>query len=406
MLYRKLILVITLISLANMAIWQSVSQGADASRVRELESREIVLESAPAQIPTPQNAIVPPSNPVPETKKSPASKKTKTNTPKKTETPVQSTPTETVSSTPTPITHWGVLIRPYNLKTGNVPFTTDMITVQLDLAKELGATDVRANVEQLMSTNDVFVDESIARGLTPILILEAPAGSFNSNVYSQAYEFSKTYATRFKGKVRYYQLANEASGMAIRPGYSGKEPDDYDATRYHETLDIMRGLGEGVQAADSSAKRIISANWMGTGIIDRLVTDEVGFEIVGWDWYSDMGEDLIKQLPDGAFDIPKYLSKYKKDFWIVEANRADGTHDGNTSAQANYLDNLTKNVASHSNTQGFFVFGLTDACGSSGKSTGHMGLVSVVELDSGLCAIGDKKPAFDVIKNAIAKYSK
>lgn len=403
MLRRKLTLIIILISLANMAIWQSVSQGAD-TRVQELESREIVLESAPAQIPTPQNAIVPPSNPVPEITKSPTSKKPKTSTPKKTETPVESTPTETVSSTP--ITHWGVLIRPYNLKTGNVPFTTDMITVQLDLAKELGVTDVRANVEQLMSTNDVFVDESIARGLEPILILEAPAGSFNGNVYQQAYEFGKTYAARYKGKVRYYQLANEASGMAIRPGYSGKEPDDYDATRYHETLNIMRGLGEGVQAADSSAKRIISANWMGTGIIDRLVTDEVDFNTVGWDWYSGMGVDLIKQLPDGAFNIPKYLSKYKKDFWIVEANRDDGTHDGNTAAQASYLDNLIKNVASHHNTQGFFVFGLTDACGESGKSTGHMGLVTVVESGSGLCTIGDKKPAFDVFKNAIAKYSK
>ncbi len=408
MLYRKLTLIITLLSLANMVIWQAVSQRADA-RARDWDAKpEIVLESAPAQIPTPTNVAPPPDPaPVPQAKKT-SPKKNKTAAPaQKTETPAVAPepPAEPVSTTP--ITHWGVLIRPYGLKTGNQPFTKEQLTIQLDLAKELGATDVRANVEEIMATNDLFVDEAIARGLEPILILEAPTGLLDDNTRAKAYDFGKLYAARFQGRVRYYQLANEASGMAIRPGFSGKDTTDYDAVRYQSTKDIIRGLGEGVKSADSSAKRIVSANWLGTGVIDRLVADEVGFEIVGWDWYSDMGEDLIKRQDDGTlFNVPEYLSKYNKQFWIVEANRADGTRDSNFDAQANYLANLTKNVASHHNTQGFFVFGLTDICGDADRSIGHMGLVRILDPVDGLCAIGTNKPAFDVIKNAIAKYSR
>ncbi len=319
-------------------------------------------------------------------------------------------PTIATAATLTPatgtvkMTHFGVLIRPYGLKSGPIAYSKDQLTAQLDAAGTLGATDVRANVEQEDATNDDVVNESLARGFKITLILEPPAGYLDSNTYQRAFDYAHIVATRYLGKVSYYQLLNEASGASIRPGFPGNKTSDYDAVKYQQTKDAIRGLSEGVRSVDKSAGRIVSANWVGTGIIDKLAADQVPFEIIGWNWYSDMGDDLIKKVDTRTtLNIPEYLKKYGKPFWVVEANRRQGSADLDYAAQSAYLQTLFTNVASHHNVQGFFVFQLADECGALDQEHGHLGLIGVTKQDSGNCTLSDPKPAFTTFKDLIRK---
>lgn len=294
--------------------------------------------------------------------------------------------------------HTGAVVRAFGLDKPYSPYNQQNLIKQLDYLKELGASDSRANAEIDMTVNDDFVRLSLERSLTPTLILEPPE-LIVDGTYNSMYSYAQNIATRFKGKVPYYQLANEASGVTIKQGFPGNKISDYDETKYTHFKNIVKGLSDGVRAGDSDAQRIISSNWLGVGVMDKLIADKVDFEIIGWNWYSLMGDDLTKTLDDGSIlDIPAYLAHYNKRFWVVEINRDGGSFDGNMVAQATYLDTFAKNIAKRKNITGFFVFTLTDQCDILDQPVGRLGLISLSANADKSCTITTKKPAFDAVK--------
>lgn len=309
---------------------------------------------------------------------------------------------------PTPIRypkHYGVNIKIYGMNKPYAPYNRANLIAQLDYAKELGAVDVRSNAEESLDDTDEFVNLAIERGLKPMLIIEPELPNFfNQATYTQGYNYANKIAKRYQGKVLHYQLGNEASGVAIKPTFPGNKKTDYDDTKYAVLKEWFKGMSQGVRDADPLAYRMISANWLGTGIMDRLVEDKVEFDLIGWNWYSDMGEDLIKEVDGAEFSIPEYLKKYPKEFWVVELNRQGGTLDGNEQAQADYLKTFINNAVSHNNLGGVFVFPLADLCPDIGNSLGHMGIIRLQKFADQSCAENGKKPAFDVIKDLFAKF--
>ncbi|QQG49780.1 MAG: hypothetical protein HZB70_03220 [Candidatus Berkelbacteria bacterium] len=299
--------------------------------------------------------------------------------------------------------HWGALVKPFGIGAPNAPYDKSTLVYQLDLLKELGATDSRANVEFVPEVDDDFVNLSLERHLRPTLIIEPTLEDFwGQATYAIAVEVGKGVAGRYKGRVPYYQLANEASGVAIKKGLSGQAKTDYDEKKYGIFKEWLRGLSDGVAQGDPAAKRIISANWLGTGVIDRLIEDKVNFEIIGWNWYSDMGEDLVVKQGGTTFNIPEYLSRYNKEFWVVELNRREGALDGNTAAQASYIQAVGTNLKAQPKVSGLFIFTLVDQCDSLDKDYGRMGLVSLKRNPDKTCTVDAKRPSFDVFAKLIA----
>lgn len=302
--------------------------------------------------------------------------------------------------------HWGALVKPFGMGAPNGKYEKSKLITQLDLLKELGATDSRANVEFIPEIDDDFVSLSLERRLRPTLIIEPTLEDFWLQAsYPIALEVGKGIASRYKGRVPYYQLANEASGVAIKKGLSGQSKTDYDEKKYAIFKEWLRGLSDGVAQGDPKAKRIISANWLGTGVIERLIEDNVNFEIIGWNWYSDMGEDLVVKQNGVDFNIPQYLSRYNKEFWVVELNRREGALDGNTAAQASYIQTVGTNLKAQTKVTGLFIFTLVDLCDSLDKDYGRMGLVALKQNADKTCSIEGKRPSFEVFAKLIAGKS-
>ncbi len=281
----------------------------------------------------------------------------------------QSLPT---SADDEPAFAWGVYTNTFALSDlddgGERPEIYDDI---LTTAKDLGLHYIRTNYEFIpenglpsaheRTLNGDWIDAILAHGLEPVLILDNGV-----NTYQAAYDIGRQVGREYKGRVRYYQLMNEVNGAAIKPGHAGRTMTDYEPAKYQAVLNRVKGMSEGIASVDPKARRIITANWLGTAMVDELIADGVEFEIIGWNWFSDMGIDFTTHdLGDGTtLDIPGHFEYSGKKFWLSEVNRQGGSY-GTTARdaeaeQASWLLEVATIAHDDPRVSGFFVYTLTD----------------------------------------------
>ncbi|MBI2589808.1 hypothetical protein HYW32_02175 [Candidatus Berkelbacteria bacterium] len=310
---------------------------------------------------------------------------------------------------------WGVLVRPFALDVVGKPTTWEVgIPAQLNYTQELGAKLIRANIESNDPAMELMINGARSRDLDVLLVLEVDgknpvldASIPTAALYDQGYAFATQYASKYAGRVQYYQLANEVSGTAAHqasdtgPTLKNSYDLTYDKNRYERVREYTRGLADGVKAADPGAKRMVTGHWVLVDIMKYLIDDKVDFEIIGWDWYSDMGIDPAKKLIDNfpALDLPGLANKWGKEFWLAEVNRESGSFDNQDQAQASYLAAVAKVVQADKRIKGMTIHMLPDMAAEQSKTTGALGLVTVKENSDGTWKFDERKPAFATLRS-------
>lgn len=297
---------------------------------------------------------------------------------------------------------------------------------QLDLVAELGAGWYRVDLgaKQFAAETarfDRLVSEAATRKIRILPVLfpspHAREASAPSEIRTAASNFAALVARRYRGRITLWELSNEldayallAKGETNRAGIlwkwdgspDGSSPENYEENRYRKAHAELLGLHEGIKAADPEATTIVNtAGWLHYGFIERLVReDRVPFDVLGWHWYSEMGDMTNVQ---GRLDLIGLLSGFGKPLAITEFNRRDGSKDGQEAEQAGYLDQSARQLRTHRGIRGLFVYELLDEpyFGPSGES--HYGLVQLVRGRDGRWQAGARKPAFDAIKRRIAE---
>ena len=309
----------------------------------------------------------------------------------------------------------GATIRPFALSTESVhgdPLTT--IDQEMEFLLKLGANSVRFNDEPASGVTAYAVDSAIKNKIKPVLILEpmdAPV-DFNDNAvdfYSLGYSYAKKMALKFKGKVKYYQLSNEVSGTtAWKAGDSGEQLTNrfnlkYNKNRYVNLRDYLIGMSQGVSEVDPTAKKIISGHWVLVDVIKYLIKDGVDFDIVGWDWYSDMGYDVRNRTTDEGYklDLAGTIKSWGKEFWLIEVNREGGSFGGKEKEQAEYIQKFATSTLADEDVKGFFVFALTDNLIDVGNPASSLGLI---KGDRATLNFSEYKPAFMALQKVISQY--
>jgi len=220
-------------------------------------------------------------------------------------------------------------------------------------------------------------------------------------------------AKHFKGKVRYYQLLNEVSGAALKgPSQPGTDfARDFDQTKYRQIRDWVKGAGQGIKAADPSAKLLVSGQWTHTAMFEQLIKDGVSFDIIGWNWFSDMGDDLNKPIVaetgQQKITLLEKLRGFGKELWITELNYRPGANGQDEAAQAAYVKKVAETIYNYDVFKGLFVFELMDQSevASKGGKSEYYGIVKFAKDAQGNWIIGAPKQAFDAYKSVIAKLS-
>lgn len=302
---------------------------------------------------------------------------------------------------------WGVNMGAFGLNNLADPYQPDNVDRQIELLKQLGVKAVRLNLEidkNLPSpsprdqVNDDVINRLYQAGLKILLIVEDPFQDFFRFANQQnGWAWGYRIASRYQGKVYAYQLANEVSGMVIKPNHSGRTMTDYDRQKYQSLKNWLTGLATGIGDADPGVRRVVTAHWVATAIIDQLITDGVPFEVVGWNWFSDMGNDpLNKTFEDGTIiNLPEHFGSTGKEFWFTELNRSHGSvGNSGESQQADYLKLAIDNIKQSARVGGIFVYTLADEPLAPKIDDRHWGLVTVNQNTAGRLVFGDLKLAF------------
>lgn len=309
------------------------------------------------------------------------------------------------------------------------PFTQTVfkdvnIKTQLDLVKEIGATWYRVDVKgnaldpQRISELKELVAEARKRGLKVLPIIFPPL-AINSednlvDIYNISFTYSKDLVSKFKNDIHVWELNNELDNYALlRKGEltylghllkdgvpNGNNSRDYDIMRTKKVMALLKGLSDGVYSADPSAKRIINAGWIHWGFFEHIFENNIGFEIIGWHWYSDMGD--ITNVK-GKINLLGKLKQYNRPIWFTETNRRGGSYGNNgDNEQVKYLERSLFSYIAYSKKypiEKVFVYELLDdpPLGYDNPEA-YYGLLEVQRNKLGKWEIKSKKPSFHAVK--------
>jgi hypothetical protein len=291
---------------------------------------------------------------------------------------------------------------------------------QVRLVSASGATWYRVDVDTgNFLANTARLDELLKISerygvqLLPVLI-DAPGARGTegtpAQIRSSAEQFARSVVDRYKGRISHWELSNELDDYAlIRKGDvtragkhwdwgdpEGSHPDDFEEGRYQRAKAEILGLGDGVRAADPSAKTIVdTAGWLHYGFVERLaVEDHVPFDILSWHWYSEMGDMTRVQ---GSLDLVTYLQRFGKPLWLTEVGRRGGSAGGRDRELADYMTHDIARLAANPSVGALFIYELLDEpyFGEAGES--HYGLVTLGRGPLGHWVVTGMKPAFGAL---------
>ena len=298
------------------------------------------------------------------------------------------------------------------------PFAADHVYIQknwisqLALAKNLNVdyvrikwddaayTDPKANLE----FHDKFLKEIFNQKLGLYLILEPDQDLKKmDNAYEEGYQTASRVASFYKGKIDYYQLMNESASNAIKgPQYSGEKESDYDPVLYPIVRDWIKGASAAIEKEDPSAKRVVTDQWTHYAFFDMLEKDGIDYDVLGWDWFSDMGLMGDKKLSSGQTILEK-LQSFGKPVILAEVNARPNKNGQDEEKQSNYIQAMA-DWAKQQKLAGFFVHVLTDATSRDFKTVDRYGLVKIEKNEKERFIIGTPRKAYQTYKEIIEKY--
>jgi hypothetical protein len=295
---------------------------------------------------------------------------------------------------------------------------------QMSLLNDLGVQYYRFDVNNgySLSAMDALFTAASNAGITLCPILAAgwpgavPNGHLDNNTEAQLEDAAETFAftlvDRFKGSTTYWELSNELDRYAMiqtgetwdlggtwpfgTPG--GSATDHYYTPRYNKTRGLIRGLGTGARAADSTCTLIVdSAGWQHYGFIQRLVNDAVPFDILAWHWYEPTMGDIQYA---GDLDVFNAIVAFGKPIWLNEHNRDFGSQNSGEAAEATILaSQLAYWKKLYPRITAAFPYELLDETWQAPSGEATYGIHTTTNV-GGTWTLGSPKPAYTSVQDA------
>ena len=298
---------------------------------------------------------------------------------------------------------WGVMTREASLQ----DYSLDYWKQELAWDKKLGVKWIKADYDAHAGykRSVEMVTEANQEGIN-VLFQFAPADILKSKKpYDEGYALGKKLAGKLTGQVIYYQLMSEPASTALKGGqYTGTKETDYDPAKYQIVMNWLKGASDGVKAADPSAKVVINDQWTHFAFFDMINRDGVKFDVLGWNWFSDMGFLGDKTLDDGTKVIDK-LKSYGKQIILTEVNaRPDSNKGMDENVQSDFIQKMADFAwANKDSIHGFYVLELTDqpAAQIHAAKSEFYGLIKFKQNADGTFTFGDPKKAFATYQTII-----
>ena len=192
-------------------------------------------------------------------------------------------------------------------------------------------------------------------------LLVETAGKYGLDLMAIVYQadgLAEKMAARYRGKIKYYQICNEIDCLTFKkipgvPDADGREIHDFDENKLADWADRCRRIAAELRRGDPEAKLCLNGTWKHTGMIDYMLANGVDFDILGWDWYSNMESYGIRNCVED-------LLRYEKDIIFCETNIWPHTHKEED--RAPYLVGLMNALYTYpsSRLKGMIIYELMD----------------------------------------------
>ncbi|MGD9478573.1 DUF4214 domain-containing protein [Shinella sp. G-2] len=300
---------------------------------------------------------------------------------------------------------WGVNGHPINSYPGI------SLAAQLALLKDLGARSYRVDISSVDAGDKLaeLVAEAKARGIT-ILPVITPAVDLKTmdeaTLHAVAREMALALGTRFKDDIRVWELGNELENFAIIQPCERRDDGtiypcewgaaggvgalDYYGPRWAKVSAVLRGLSDGMTAADPTIRKAMgTAGWGHTGAFERMQADGIQWDISVWHMY---GED-----PEWAF---KLLAAHGRPIWVTEFNHPFGSQKSATEQADGLVRWMTRlrELAVPYRIEVAHLYELLDETYWAPDFEAYMGLAELEGSTAKGWRIGKPKPAYAAVQ--------
>ncbi|MEG1887244.1 MAG: glycosyl hydrolase 53 family protein [Oscillospiraceae bacterium] len=267
-----------------------------------------------------------------------------------------------------------------------------LLEQQIELAADLGVKMYRINYNPDKSNMFNYMDRVTelckSKDIEIMLVMDRFDGS-----EAEIRQRFRQVASHYKGKIDYIQVFNEIDNYCIKPspdcGDGFSLVDNFDMKKCECALHKISSAIEGLKEGNPLCKAVINISYMHFGFLDYLKQHDVHWDIVGLDWYSDMGR--IEKALDAA------LNKYDNDIIVCESNIWPD-ESGNYDTDDSYLPGIMNTVGNYdSRIKGYIIYQLLDETNytiDGFERESHFGLVKT-KADG---TILDKKPAYRAVR--------
>ncbi len=299
---------------------------------------------------------------------------------------------------------WGITMLTFPFPT----YVADFTDKQIAEADELGVNYLRIDYSPSNpGATEKAVQAALDKGMRVVLVIPfGPKDIFtDKDLEKNTTSYVTNIVTRFKGKVAVYQLATEVASVSLKNNASlhGIELKDYPTASLSAVTTWVKTAAEAVKQTDPTAKRLVNDQWVHTGFFDNYIAKGGEFDILGWNWFSDMGDSMDMPVLDASknqtYELMTKLKGYGKPIWLTEVNRRMGSQGGKEKDQAAFIKTMTDYVKTQPAIKGFFVFNLLEDQVAPAQEKGY-GILTASDA-TGVQKITGRKPAYDTYKKAI-----
>lgn len=252
-----------------------------------------------------------------------------------------------------------------------------------------------------------------------------------NHYYSLGDVTGSNFADEYGAKLKYYHVGNEIAYYIIknyRMGEAGGSPlsneqyfftlyggddisdffkDEEHAKRTIASAAYVKGFIDGARQNDSNgAEFVVNGTRIDFGYFKFLNLMGVGYDIIGWNWYSDFGD--FNDMAPGHAGVNTYNKNVYgnlvsigggKPIWITEFNKTLGSKNGEFD-QAVKIHDFMQQMYNFPNVKAFLVYELIDQKYSEPPTNeDYFGLIR-----SPFTTGGTHKPAFNTYRFSIEEF--
>ena len=273
------------------------------------------------------------------------------------------------------------------------------LKTQVKLAAELGSKIYRFNYNPVTEEDFAYLDtvlaEVLAYGMDMMLVLDDAQGTPEAIAQRIGATAARYTASSPHGFIRYLQVFGEADIPALLDSNPADVPDGSRPSHYSDAVindwygRFQSALGA-IRAVNTDSKTVISISYLHYGFLTALKNKGLQWDIIGLDWYADMGEFSRVLTPVKA--------NFTQDILITETNiRPSGNNTYAPISTWNWLTDGMAAVYAEPRVKGLIFYELMDEPAISDPVEAYCGLVGGTETGD----VTARKAIYTYIQEAI-----